>query len=340
MYPKAWFSCAFPANQSAPVPGGPPYTVECIDLSYTEPGQLIGTWSWEFGDGGTSTLQRPVHSYTEKGEYQVRLTVTTLCGRQYTGTNTSSVSVFCSVPQAGFTTNVTAGTAPLAVQVTDTSTGTPAGITTWTYWLDNRVASNERNPVFTLSAPGSYTLSQTVWKDCVQAGSSPNFPYAQVIVVSPPAAAIPVNVTAGTSPAAPTPAPTFTSAPTPELTAAPVPALPVMTEIVPVRPETGTLSVATEPAGARVYVDDMLQGTSPVVISLKEGSHTLRLEKEGYNQTAPVLITAGETTDFSTTLAAPEGGIAILPVIALVVIIILVISGGIIMYLRMRADED
>jgi len=32
---------------------------------------------WEFGDGGTSTLKNPTHSYNELGEYNVRLTVWT-----------------------------------------------------------------------------------------------------------------------------------------------------------------------------------------------------------------------------------------------------------------------
>src|SRR5690606_3527434 len=31
---------------------------------------------WHFGDGATSTLQHPVHTYTQNGAYDVRLTVT------------------------------------------------------------------------------------------------------------------------------------------------------------------------------------------------------------------------------------------------------------------------
>ena len=169
----AWFTCNFPANQSAVVPDGPPYTIECTDLSYAEQGQPIATWIWEFGDGNTSTLRNPLHSFTDPGKHTVRLTVTTQCGRQYTNTTTAGVSVYCAVPEPGFTTGVTEGFAPLTVQVSDSSRHTPEGITTWTYWQDNTPVSNERNPVFTYNTPGTYTISQTVRKDCVPAGSSP-----------------------------------------------------------------------------------------------------------------------------------------------------------------------
>lgn len=39
-------------------------------------GSLNYTWNWEFGDGNESTLQNPIHNYTEKGIYQAILTVT------------------------------------------------------------------------------------------------------------------------------------------------------------------------------------------------------------------------------------------------------------------------
>lgn len=55
------------------------YTSSCtnrLELSFID--QSIGalTWNWEFGDGGTSTLQHPVHVYPAYGVYNVRLIVT------------------------------------------------------------------------------------------------------------------------------------------------------------------------------------------------------------------------------------------------------------------------
>ena len=39
-----------------------------------------GAWAWSFGDGGTSTLRNPVHTYTSVGSFSVTLTVTRVGG--------------------------------------------------------------------------------------------------------------------------------------------------------------------------------------------------------------------------------------------------------------------
>lgn len=40
----------------------------------------IGSWQWQFGDGGTSSLANPIHAYTTAGTYNVRLLLTGLSG--------------------------------------------------------------------------------------------------------------------------------------------------------------------------------------------------------------------------------------------------------------------
>jgi PKD repeat protein len=52
--------------------GDAPLTVAFTDLSLGG----ISTWSWDFGDGGTSTEQNPSHDYVTAGTYTVSLTVT------------------------------------------------------------------------------------------------------------------------------------------------------------------------------------------------------------------------------------------------------------------------
>lgn len=45
---------------------------------------------------------------------------------------------------------------------------------------------------------------------------------------------------------------------------------------------TGTFLVATDPSGARVFLDDELVGLSPVVVRAPAGLHVLRVEKPGH----------------------------------------------------------
>ncbi|MBI4602067.1 MAG: PKD domain-containing protein [Planctomycetes bacterium] len=60
------------AEFSAPVTRGEaPLTVKFADLSSGD----IQLWRWDFGDGGTSTEQHPVHTYATPGKYSVSLTV-------------------------------------------------------------------------------------------------------------------------------------------------------------------------------------------------------------------------------------------------------------------------
>ena len=47
------------------------FTLEFMDASMGNP----TNWSWEFGDGNTSSEQNPVHTYSEFGEYLVTLTI-------------------------------------------------------------------------------------------------------------------------------------------------------------------------------------------------------------------------------------------------------------------------
>jgi PKD repeat protein len=54
---------------------GPANPLE-ISFSDTSSGNPV-SWNWDFGDGQSSTLQNPVHTYPQAGLYQVRLTINT-----------------------------------------------------------------------------------------------------------------------------------------------------------------------------------------------------------------------------------------------------------------------
>ncbi len=50
-----------------------PFTLQFHDESYA-PTEIL-SWSWQFGDGETSTEQNPLHTYAEEGAYDVTLTI-------------------------------------------------------------------------------------------------------------------------------------------------------------------------------------------------------------------------------------------------------------------------
>ena len=59
-----------------PTSGAAPLNVQFTDLSTNAP----TSWSWTFGDGGTSTAQNPSHTYNAVGSYTVSLTATNGAG--------------------------------------------------------------------------------------------------------------------------------------------------------------------------------------------------------------------------------------------------------------------
>lgn len=60
----------------SPTSGTAPLTVQFTDTSTGSP----TSWSWNFGDGGTSTAQNPSRVYAAAGTYNVTLTATNACG--------------------------------------------------------------------------------------------------------------------------------------------------------------------------------------------------------------------------------------------------------------------
>jgi hypothetical protein len=67
---------------------------------------------------------------------------------------------------------------------------------------------------------------------------------------------------------------------------------------------TGSLSVTTNPAGARIFIDSIPAGASPAIIpGLSAGVHNLTMTMPGYAELiTQVNIVDGQTMDYSTTL--------------------------------------
>ncbi|MEI6655391.1 MAG: InlB B-repeat-containing protein [Verrucomicrobiota bacterium] len=70
---KPSFNASFTTDK---VGGEAPLAVQFTDTSLDGSGGTITGWSWDFGDGTTSTTPSPLHTYATWGNFQVRLTVT------------------------------------------------------------------------------------------------------------------------------------------------------------------------------------------------------------------------------------------------------------------------
>jgi PKD repeat protein len=136
--------------------GTTPLAVQFNDTSTGSP----TTWTWLFGDGGSSTDQNPVYEYTDSGNYTVTLTVANSVGSNTTYTSNYINVDAATAPVASFTADFKKGTTPLTVQFTDTSSNSP---TSWHWSFGDGGTSAVQNPTHTFSSAGSYTVSLTAY---------------------------------------------------------------------------------------------------------------------------------------------------------------------------------
>jgi PKD repeat protein len=147
------------AFTGSPTSGTAPLTVNFTDQSTGS----ITSWSWTFGDGGTSPAQNPSHQYTNAGTYTVTLTVTGPGGSDdeiKTGYITVSP---CVAPVAAFVGSPTSGDAPLTVNFTDQSTNSPAS---WSWTFGDGGTSYEQNPSHVYTGAGTYTVTLVAANSC------------------------------------------------------------------------------------------------------------------------------------------------------------------------------
>ena len=150
-------TAAFTANKQS---GTVPLIITFTDQST---GTAPMTYTWDFTNDGVndSTTQNPSYTYPAAGTYTVRLTATNAVGSD-AEIKTSYITVNPVVaPTAAFTANKQSGTAPLTVTFTDQSTGTAPLTYAWDYTNDGVNESTTRNPSFTYSNAGTYTVRLT-----------------------------------------------------------------------------------------------------------------------------------------------------------------------------------
>jgi PKD repeat protein len=140
----------------APATGQWPHQVDFTDLSSGQP----DTWSWAFGDGGTSNQKNPSHTYTVAGLYTVTLNVSGALGMS-AKTKVGYVLVVdppvpATPPVANFIGTPRLGTAPLEVTFTDATSNVPEE---WDWAFGDGAFSDQQNPVHVFTEPGDYAVA-------------------------------------------------------------------------------------------------------------------------------------------------------------------------------------
>ncbi len=122
-------------------------------------------WSWNFGDGNTSTQQSPSHTYGAPGTYSVTLIVENSFGCKDTVPLTTIVN---PLPVASFSSTPVCLGSPTCF--TDASTVTPGTVSGWSWNFGDPSSgaantSAQQNPCHTFTSAGSFTVILTATSD-------------------------------------------------------------------------------------------------------------------------------------------------------------------------------
>ena len=152
------------------------------DQSYTSYG-YINYWFWDFGDGGSSIVQNPVHTYTSHGIYTVTLIIANNQGCYDTVTYTLPVY---ELPVASYTATTVCESMP--TQFTDLSIANSDSIQSWFWDFGDGYTSNLQNPIHVFPGTGIYNVTlqignsngcidDTLMQVVVDSLPSPDFTY-------------------------------------------------------------------------------------------------------------------------------------------------------------------
>ena len=133
---------------------------DCLNnsISFTNntTGVDITGYTWDFGDGTSSNLEGPTHTFADPGDYTVMLTVENALGCNVT--NTQTVTVY-ALPQVAFINELACSNG--GTQFLDQSTASGANITEWAWDFGDGNTSSEKDPVHVYQNSGLFPVSLT-----------------------------------------------------------------------------------------------------------------------------------------------------------------------------------
>ncbi|MFM2394959.1 MAG: hypothetical protein RLZZ546_2942, partial [Bacteroidota bacterium] len=131
------------------------YTQAGLTYSFNNTSMNATSYLWNFGDGVTSTLQNPIHTYNTPGNYVVTL----VCDNDVCNEVSSNQTINAvASPVSSFTSNINTGCAPMDVQFTSTSQNNPTSYL-WTFQGGSPSTSTVANPLVNYSVAGTYNVT-------------------------------------------------------------------------------------------------------------------------------------------------------------------------------------
>jgi len=116
------------------------------------------SWLWNLGDGSTSSVENPAHTYATTGEYVISLHVT---NGQCSDSIKHNISILPVPPVANFD-SIPSGCSPLNISLNNTSLNTELAGTTYKWDFGDGSISTAKNPTYTYFKPGIYRIELMV----------------------------------------------------------------------------------------------------------------------------------------------------------------------------------
>lgn len=148
-----------PTPQAAPVASpvnacNVPFTTQ-----FSAQSSAANSWSWNFGDGSSTTLENPSHTYVKEGSYTIGLTVTNTLGCSQTVTKAGYINIV--KPNLSIYRSTMEGCVPLPVDFYATLDITDP-IVSYAWNFGDGTTSTAARPGHTFTQQGTFMVSLTV----------------------------------------------------------------------------------------------------------------------------------------------------------------------------------
>lgn len=144
-----------------------------FSVNFTDMSTGAVSWAWKFGDGGTSTLQNPSHTYLMLGNYTVTLITTNASGCKDSMVKAQYVKI--QKPIVGINGLPTQGCVPFTINPTPNVIAID-GVISYHWDFGDGFTSNAQNPAHTYPTQGNYTVKLviTTTSGCTDSAVIPN----------------------------------------------------------------------------------------------------------------------------------------------------------------------